>query len=175
MDVYSKINCNDYDSKANSFEAFAVQLFKTIHTSPGGVFTRVEGRGGDGGVEAYYTMLDGSIIGLQAKYFAKFHHSQMQQLKESITTALKNYPTLMEYHVYIPINLNPTEITRFDSLKTGFPQLILNGEAEITSQLFKHDPNGGMRLYWFDEPVITLEKTKRNFAAAKKGLGRDIV
>lgn len=53
----------------------------------------VNGAGGDGGVESYATLKDGSIIGLQAKWFpTSMASSQIAQIKNSIKTAKKSAP-----------------------------------------------------------------------------------
>lgn len=58
-----------------------------------------------GGVEAYYKTPTGDILGIQAKYFFKLGNSEFGQIKKSLTTALKNHPTLSEYWIYIPFDL----------------------------------------------------------------------
>lgn len=57
-------------SRNDSFEALAVQLFcSTCQVPPGSTFISLRGDGGDGGVEAYFSALDGTIFCVQAKYF----------------------------------------------------------------------------------------------------------
>ena len=53
----------------------------------------VNGAGGDGGVESYAVLKDGSIVGLQAKWFPMSMTSgQINQIKNSIKTAKKGAP-----------------------------------------------------------------------------------
>ena len=55
----------------------------------------VNGAGGDGGVESFVTLNDGSIIGLQAKWFIySLQSSQINQIKNSIDTAIKLRPQI---------------------------------------------------------------------------------
>src|SRR5215467_13760650 len=59
-------------SPAKAFEAFSAQLFERWVRREYGdnlQFYALHGAGGDGGVEAFATLADGSVIGLQAKWF----------------------------------------------------------------------------------------------------------
>ena len=100
MDV-SKLN-NYNSSPDQAFEALSTQLFQRwlFRNFLGNVsyFSVVNGAGGDGGVEAYGVLNDGSIVGLQAKYFLKsIHKSQRDQIEKSIRTAIDVRPSLTRY------------------------------------------------------------------------------
>src|SRR5579859_2184706 len=93
-------------SRNDSFEALSVQLFHKCHRPKvGSSFFSLRGDGGDGGVEAYFRAPDGSVIGVQAKYFFQLGDSELRQIADSLETALTNHPTLLEYWVYIPFDL----------------------------------------------------------------------
>ena len=56
-------------------------------------FVVVNGAGGDGGVECYALLDDGSKIGVQSKWFPDvIKHPQIKQIKGSIDTALQIHP-----------------------------------------------------------------------------------
>ncbi|MGB2881879.1 MAG: hypothetical protein WBC08_08940, partial [Rhodoferax sp.] len=86
---FNRIRSNP-KSKNDSFEALAVQLFKcSLRPPAGSTFVSLRGDGGDGGVEAYYRMPDGSVAGVQAKYFFQLGDTELRQIDDSLATALK--------------------------------------------------------------------------------------
>src|SRR6476620_9679096 len=52
-------------------------------------FHRFRGAGGDGGVEALWILPNGNKLGLKAKYFDKLDNSQLNQMKQSLQTAVR--------------------------------------------------------------------------------------
>lgn len=73
--------------------------------------TVVNGSGGDGGVESFATLKDGTIIGMQAKWFLNsITSSQFRQIKNSIITSLTVRSTIKKYIVYIPRDLSSYRI-----------------------------------------------------------------
>ncbi|MEC6832008.1 hypothetical protein VXS06_09565 [Photobacterium toruni] len=163
-------------SKNDSFESLAIQLFKT-HSQPpeGSSFFSLRGDGGDGGVEAYYKTPAGDVLGIQAKYFFKLGNSEFGQIKKSLTTALKNHPTLSEYWIYLPFDLTgrvaegkrgKSEVEKFeewrDEIKTQHPNLHIKlVTAEISrQQILTIDSSGGIVAYWFNENILTSQKIK---------------
>ena len=102
------------NSRHGGFEELSVQLFRT-DVVDFVEFTRVDGAGGDGGVEAIVTLKDGKKIGLQAKYFDRLESKQWQQIDKSVKSALKNHPTLTEYRVVVPIDRSPGKIKKWDA------------------------------------------------------------
>ena len=88
---------------SESFEevvCYLANLDKPMSTAS---FYRIDGSGGDGGVEAYWEMKDGNKIGYQAKYFPnRLTPSQWSQIDRSVLEALKNHPTLTKYVIAIP-------------------------------------------------------------------------
>lgn len=162
-------------SRNDSFEDLSVQLFRSACTAPkGSTFVSLRGDGGDGGVEAYFRSPDGSVLGIQAKYFFKLDLAELGQIDGSLQTALMNHPNLSEYWVYIPFDLTgrvaagkrgKSQAERFEewkckveaeaSARGSMLRIIPCTAAVIQSQLLKLDQNGGMRRYWFDESVLT--------------------
>lgn len=93
-------------SQHDSFEALATLLFqRSFAAAAGSEFTSLRGDGGDGGVEAYFMEPTGAVHGVQAKYFFRLGDSEFAQIKDSLKTALLNYPELRSYCIYVPFDL----------------------------------------------------------------------
>ena len=69
------------------------------------VYKRIDGAGGDGGVEAYWTKPNGKKTGYQAKYFLRSGVIKWTQINKSVTQALKTHPELERYVVALPCDL----------------------------------------------------------------------
>ena len=168
-------------SRNDSFEALAVQLFRSTRKEPAGsVFVSLRGDGGDGGVEAYFRTPSGAVLGVQAKYFFHLDAAELDQIDGSLQTALNNHPTLSEYWVYIPFDLTgrvaagrrgKSQAERFEEWKRKVEgeaadrgsalTVTLCTAAVIRSQLLDLDHHGGMRRYWFDDSVLTAVQIQR--------------
>lgn len=163
-------------SKNDSFESLAIQLFKAhCNQSQGSSFFSLRGDGGDGGVEAYYKTPTGKILGIQAKYFFKLGSNEFGQIKSSLDTALKNYPTLTDYWIYLPFDLTgrvaegkrgKSEVEKFEewcnNITTQNPNLhieLITAES-ARQQILTMDSSGGFISYWFDENVLTNQKVQ---------------
>lgn len=88
-----------------SFESLMCQLAKRDRPAEAKEFRRVEGAGGDGGVEAYWLLTDGSKIGYQAKFFTRAGSIDWAQIDESVEQAIKTHPTLTKYVVALACDL----------------------------------------------------------------------
>ena len=94
----------DGDQRAG-FEEFVCQLAKKEKDSRFLEFTRLGNP--DGGLECYWKLNDGSIIGWQAKYFPNaFSTSQWDQIEKSIKNATDNFKdfNLKKIIVAVPID-----------------------------------------------------------------------
>jgi hypothetical protein len=89
----------------HSFEELVCQLARREPVPAGALFRRVEGAGGDGGVEAYWLMTDGTKVGYQAKFFTRTRDIDWAQIDDSVQQALKTHPTLTKYIIALPCNL----------------------------------------------------------------------
>jgi energy-coupling factor transporter ATP-binding protein EcfA2 len=89
----------------HSFEELVCQLARRESFPEHSVFRRVEGAGGDGGVEAYWTKPNGRKTGYQAKYFLRIGDIGWDQIDESVTQALISHPELECYVVALPCDL----------------------------------------------------------------------
>lgn len=103
-------------NQRDGFEELTVQLF-CGETEGTGEFFRIEGSGGDGGVEAYREQPGGQKIGFQAKYIDSFRGNQWGNITNSVKTAMKNHPELIRYIIAAPIDRSPAQIKRWKTLK----------------------------------------------------------
>ncbi|EJN25895.1 hypothetical protein PMI36_01513 [Pseudomonas sp. GM79] len=162
-------------SKNDSFEALAVQLFRFSCDAPeGSSFYSLRGDGGDGGVEAYFRAPNGSVLGIQAKYFFHLGAKELGQITKSVTAARLNHPTLTDYWIYIPFDLTGRvaggargqgEVERFEEWKKELEEraeaegkslkITLRSSTVMREQLQRLDTHGGIRNYWFDDSVLT--------------------
>ncbi|WP_225085930.1 NACHT domain-containing protein [Pectobacterium colocasium] len=181
---FSKINAFETGQR-ESFEELICLLAKREY--PEGVmrFQRIEGSGGDGGVEALWIASDGSKLGYQAKYFLQLGHKQWSQIDESVKRALEVHPELTNYVVALPINL--TNKRTFLGLGksawekwearvetwTGWAQkkgLSVKFESwtatDINDMLFREE-NFSLIKHWFGEQALGLNWFKKHFFIAK--------
>jgi hypothetical protein len=84
--------------KAKSFEQLICYLAALSKET--GIFRRVEGSGGDGGVEAIRILESGQVIGYQAKFFPG--RINWSQVRNSVSTALDQYKDLVTYVIAFP-------------------------------------------------------------------------
>lgn len=104
MIEFEKIN-GFQSGRQYSFEELICQLAHKESPSSSAVFRRVEGAGGDGGVECYWLLDNDSKIGYQAKFFLRTREIDWEQIDRSVQQALLTHPTLVEYVVALPCNL----------------------------------------------------------------------
>ncbi|MDM3174405.1 ATP-binding protein [Citrobacter sp. Cf112] len=181
---FSKINAFEMGQR-ESFEELICLLAKREHHEGTMKFQRIEGSGGDGGVEALWVASDGSKIGYQAKYFLQLGHKQWSQIDESVKRALEVHPELTNYVVALPINL--TNKRTFlglgksawekweDRVKTwtGWAQkkgLSVKFEpwaATDINEMLLREENLGLIHHWFGEQVLGLTWFKKHFLIAK--------
>lgn len=178
-------------SQHESFEALANLLFqRSFPVATGSEFTSLRGDGGDGGVEAYFRELAGAVHGVQAKYFFKLGDSEFGQIKDSLKTALQNYPDLRSYHIYVPFDLTgrkaagklgKSETEKFDAWKNAQEaaaskagkslHIELIGATKCREQLLSLDHHGGLRRYWFDDSTLTDGAIRSCLGAAQAFAG----
>lgn len=136
-------------------------------------FTRLNGAGGDGGVECFADLPDGDRLGWQAKYVFDVG-PLIRQVDLSLNTALSIHPTLTKYIVCFPFD--PTGPTIREG-QSGIEKLEdwrrrchehaaannrrleieLWSASKLRSLLLEQDTSGGLRLYFFDETVLSAQ------------------
>ncbi len=175
-----------------AFEAFSAQLFERWirREYPDRVELYVlNGAGGDGGVEAFATLADGMVVGLQAKWFpGNLDDGRVRQVRNSIDRARGSYPTLRRYVVALPCNLTASGSTR----KTGKGRRTRGGvdrwadlirwveerhtgldldrwdEAGLLNQLAAGDQR--LRALWFGDAFLSLEELREAWAKVRAQL-----
>lgn len=167
-----------------AFEVLCNQMFenwcKEEYKSDIASIRVVNGAGGDGGVESYAVLKDGSIVGLQAKWFpTSMTSSQINQIKNSIKTAKKVRPEITRYIVCIPRDLasktaqseNP-EDARWDSMVASvgidYPDLTVElwNETRLVAELQK-PPSSGIFKFWFENAEVSDERVRYAFEKSK--------
>ena len=172
------------EAPTKAFEMLCNQLFenwcKEKYKSELVSFYVVNGAGGDGGVESYAVLSSGKIVGLQAKWFLNsISTNQMGQIKNSIETAMKIRPQIIEYVVCVPRNLasltgkgDNTENARWENMKAEvlkrYPDLTIDlwNEARLMQELQK-DGSAGIFKFWFERAEISEESIKFSFEKSK--------
>ena len=97
---------------------------------------RVDGSGGDGGRDCYFTDEHGTDAYELKSFTGRMEKAQRQQVKRSLARAMKKNPRT--WTLIVPINPTPGEQTWFDSLGEGLPaQLEWLGKTWLEDQLAK--------------------------------------
>ncbi len=146
-------------SRQGGFEELSVQVLRS-NVVDAVELTRVEGAGGDGGVEAFVVLSGGGEIGLQAKFFNSLGPKQWQQISKSVNSAFDNHRDLLEYRVAVPLDRTPAQKKKWDLLvnqwqafatKKGLRpkvKFVWWGASEFRD--FLTTPSHGAKLlYWF--------------------------
>lgn len=168
--------------RREAFEELCCQLAR--RTLPNDAnYVRLHGAGGDGGVECFADLPDGTRIGWQAKYVFDVDRL-IRQLDLSLTTALRIHPTLTCYIVCFPFDLTgPTgrrgrsgqekfeewRNTRKNEAAAEGRELIIEAwpASKIRFLLLDLDVAGELRLYFFDETVLTKEWFSNHLESVK--------
>jgi hypothetical protein len=147
-----------------AFEEFSCQLAHRDPPPSDATFFRLEGAGGDGGVECVWQLADGTEWGWQAKWLDRLDR---RQLTASVSTALELHPRLTRYVVCLPFDLTgPTgrrgrdRLKRWHELCADWTELAeaagasvaweFWGASELLDRQATSDPSGGRTRYWFD-------------------------
>lgn len=171
----------------DAFEAFSCHLFELWCRAEYGDrligVNFVRGAGGDGGVEAYGTLITGDIVGLQAKWFlppGSMGEGQFRQIKDSFETAIGVRPRLVKYMVALPRRLSDrkrgrgkTERNRWDEFcaesRAGHANVEIDLWDEVRLERLLADlASQGLQAYWFQSSIITMTSLRRNFAMASE-------
>lgn len=99
-DIYSTEGGKDH-----AFEELTCQLARRRPPNNAVEFRRIHGAGGDGGVECYWVLNDGSEVGYQAKYYLKSGEVRWDVIDSSVQTALTLHPKLRRYVIALACDL----------------------------------------------------------------------
>jgi hypothetical protein len=91
--------------KDDAFEELICQLARRLPPDRATEFRRIHGAGGDGGVEAYWVLDDGSEVGYQAKYYLRSSEVRWNAINESVQTSLKLHPKIKTYVIALACDL----------------------------------------------------------------------
>lgn len=176
-------------TQADAFEELCCQLAGDEILSPARTGFDRKGRGGDGGVECFATLSDGTEVGWQVKYYWDMA-SAIKSLDESLTKALAKHPTMVRFVACFPIDLADSRktdvVTALDrwttwkadrigkALASGRTIQIDRWDAfELKKRLTASDPKASGRVaYWFDQTLLTNDWFRKVFERTRAGLGR---
>jgi hypothetical protein len=153
------------------FEEFCAQLARHDDVKDGSHFFRLEGAGGDGGVECYWELEDKTEWGYQSKFLERLEKAQ---ITASVEAALRIHPNLTRYVVCLPFDLSgrtgrrgSDQQTRWAGYVGEWQQLAsdhgmtvlfeLWPKSELLDRLLRIDPTGGRRRFWFDLEILSVE------------------
>lgn len=142
----------------------------------------------DAGVECYWKLPGGEERGWQAKFFLSTpEQSQWKQIDDSVETALRTHPALVQYVVCVPINRADPRVERqkwfmdkWNDHVTKWRQrattsgmnvdFIYWGEHEIFQRL-TGDEHRGRMFFWFHQELLTNEWFKNHLAGIIEDAG----
>lgn len=173
-----------HDGARHAFEELVCQIARRNPPEGAQEFRRIEGAGGDGGVEAYWRRRDGKKTGYQAKYHLKSAVVDWAEIDGSVETALDKHPKLDHYVVAIPCDLTDrtgksakgkTGWGHWETHKAKWREWVAaNGRSVTFEPWTKHnlcdflnDPaNAGLAQYWFDLPRFDAAWFERHLQSA---------
>jgi len=172
--------------KREAFEEFCCQLARR-YTLESVNFVRLHGAGGDGGVECFADLPDGTRVGWQAKYVFDIN-SLIRQVDISLNTALEVHETLARYIVCFPFDLTGPTRRKGRSGYEKFEEWRRRREKEaeersrslvieawpaskLKSLLLDMDTSGGLRLFFFNKNIITRKWFLEHFETVKSSAG----
>lgn len=170
-----------------AFEELICQLARREQPSVDAEFRRIEGAGGDGGIEAYWLLSDGGEIGYQAKYYTKSADINWSNIDDSVRRALETHPGLSKYIVALPCDLTDktgkqnggnTGWENWQARKKKWASLVAPHKnvdfiawtaSEITDRL-AHPNAEGLRRYWFGDVEFSPKWFSDHIELAVKSL-----
>jgi hypothetical protein len=176
--------------RRKGFEELVCQLAHRQPPANAVAFRRVEGSGGDGGVEAYWIDSHNHEHGFQAKYFLATKEIDWAQVDKSVTAALNLHPMLQSYVVALACDLTDrsgslgrgkTGWQRWSDHKEKWEKLAKSKgmkvefsawtKSIIINDLASHADRRGLTLFWFDSEILDEKRLAELFARARADLG----
>lgn len=170
-----------------AFEELICQLAHLERPADDAEFRRIEGAGGDGGIEAYWLLNDESEIGYQAKYYLKSCEIDWANIDESVEQALAIHPALTKYVVALPCDLTDktgrqgkgkTGWEHWATHKAKWEKLVPVGKkvefvawtaSVLTDRLIR--PNAeGLRNFWFGDVELSERWFREKIELSVKSL-----
>lgn len=170
-----------------AFEELVCQLARREPPAADAEFRRIEGAGGDGGIEAYWLLSDGSEVGYQAKYYLKTAEIDWANIDDSVKRALQSHPSLTKYVVALACDL--TDKTgkqgggkrgweHWETHKATWTSYIPPGHtvefipwtaSDLTNRL-SHTNAEGLKRYWFGDVEFSPNWLSENVDWAVRSL-----
>lgn len=158
----------------DGFEQFVCELAAEDPPGPDARFVSLHGAGGDGGVECFWTLPDGTEVGWQAKFWLTNDDVDKAQLDKSVKTALDVHPKLVEYIIATPVDpTGPTarggkslheKVYEAEGWLSGWQKMAeglgmqvtfrMEWRTNLITRLKRLDTAGARTRYWFDATVL---------------------
>jgi len=107
---FTQIRGDTVEGQRSSFEQLVCHIAELDGGRQG--FRRIEGSGGDGGVEALRLLPSGKKVGYQAKYYTSREGIDWSKLDSSVRTALVQHPELESYVIALPCDFTGKRAAR---------------------------------------------------------------
>ena len=152
------INGKQFDG----FEEFVCQLARKENIINAKKFVRLGNP--DGGLECYWELNDGNLIGWQAKFFTNSLSSKWNQIQESIESLLNNYTNIKKYIIAIPLDPPKNGRVTVEEKIKEWEELAKSKNVDLTIEfLWSNDmiekiqtPDyEGFRKFWFNDAEFT--------------------
>jgi len=176
--------------KRKGFEELVCQLARREYPPEKGEYRRVEGAGGDGGVEAYWVLKDDTKHGYQAKYFLYTRDINWSQIDNSVKTAIEQHRELRKYTIALACDLtdksgklsqgkkgwqhwetHKTKWNRWSKEKEMVIEFIPWTKSDITDKLACNPTHDGLIQFWFNVNNFNKDWFKNIFSRTKADLG----
>jgi hypothetical protein len=187
---FKKIRGDSSNGQRGGFEEFVCQLARQNHEPSEGNFRRIDGSGGDGGVEAYWQLNNGTKVGFQAKYWLSSRAIDWRQIDRSVKKALTTHAKLIHYYIAIPCDLTEKSGTKgkgkpgwkhwekhkqewenFAASQGMKVKFIPWTASDLTSLTIERLSSGAIK-YWFDVELLPISwfEDKANKAIQDLGM-----
>ncbi len=165
------------DGQRGSFERLLRHLAEVIPPARATEFRPIEGAGGDGGVEAYWVIEDGTQQGYQAKFHEEAGDINWTALNGSIMTAISTHPAMTRITVGMPCDLTDVRNQRGTSAREKWNKRLQDWKEAAGERPFTVDFLGGsqiermltdtraagLREYWFGERELSESWLRERF------------
>ena len=186
---FTRIRGDLPEGQRGAFEELVCQLARR-HASDQKSFRRIEGSGGDGGVECVHLAPAGGRVGYQAKYYCKPGNIDWQAIDRSFDTALATYPDLSTYVIAVPCDFTGRRRVRGGATSDGtwgeWDRRVEKWQAQAASQgrsvtfipwtatelasFLTPTEAGGLRTYWFNQTEFSTNWFANRINTALAGL-----
>ena len=175
--------------QGGSFEDLICLLAQNEKPEDDAKFQSIDGKGGDGGVDALWITSDKRKIGYQAKYIESLGKSQLSQMDNSIAQAIDTHPELKKYVFAIPFDLTGSRGSKVtgksqrevwdDKVKKWVALAAKKGidlefelwDATALNGKILKDENAGLLRYWFGKKLLNDKWFRSQVRSTVKNLG----